>query len=81
MDGICRTHGQLIFSLSGHLHHVTCLALGSDDNTVVSGSKDKTIWVWNLRLGNPVKTMEGHTGTVTSLAVFDEGPQLDQYNK
>ena len=61
----------MIFSLSGHQHHVTCLALGSDDNTIISGSKDKSVRVWNLKLGNLVKTLEGHTATVTCVAIQD----------
>jgi WD40 repeat protein len=42
------------------------------DNTLASGSWDKTIKIWDTVNGNELKTLEGHTGTVKALAVLPD---------
>jgi WD40 repeat protein len=36
---------------------------------VVSGSNDKTVRVWDLQTGKQLQLLQGHTGTVTSVAL------------
>jgi len=38
-----------------------------DENLLVSGSADKTVRVWDVRSGEPVATLEGHTRSVWSV--------------
>src|SRR5690606_23698875 len=47
--------------LSGHAQSVYCLAWRQEEGVVFSGSKDKTIKVWNLAssTGAPVADMSG----------------------
>ena len=35
-----------------------------ENNTLVSGSYDKTIKVWDLKSGQVLRTLKGHSGTI-----------------
>lgn len=51
--------------LKGHDDHViTCLQFSG--NTIVSGSDDNTLKVWNATTGKCMRTLTGHTGGVWS---------------
>jgi WD40 repeat protein len=43
---------------------------------LVSGSQDKTIKLWNLRTGQLLRTIKGHAGAVTSVALSPNGETL-----
>ena len=53
--------------LTGHKGHVTSVAF--DAQHIVSGSRDKTIKVWDRETGALVHTLTGHEGAVTSVAL------------
>jgi WD40 repeat protein len=62
--------------LLGHSDCVMALAplQWSTENThsfLASGSRDLTVIIWDLVTGMPVRTLEGHTATVTSLCIPD----------
>jgi len=40
---------------------------------LVSGSKDKTIELWNLITGIEIGTLDGHKGEVKALAISKDG--------
>ena len=40
-----------------------------DAHHIVSGSRDKTVKVWDLETGTLVRTLTGHEGEVTSVAL------------
>ena len=63
----------IITTLSGHLKGVTAVAFSPDGNYLVSGSKDKTIKVWELDTGKVLRTIEGHKKIVNSVAVSNDG--------
>ena len=46
---------------------ISCLALSSDDSTLVAGSRD--IKIWHLACRTLLKTLTGHTGQVRCLLV------------
>jgi guanine nucleotide-binding protein subunit beta-2-like 1 protein len=53
---------EYVGSLFGHNGWVTALTVGQDSNgkpLLVSGSRDKTLIVWNLNLENPVEFVAG----------------------
>ena len=52
-------------NLEGHYNAVYCIKASA--NTVLSGSADKTVRLWDLRTGKCARTMEGHTGIVYSV--------------
>ncbi len=48
------------------------LAISPDGRTLISGSKDKTIKIWNLSAGELLHTLSGHDGGVKA-AVSPDG--------
>jgi hypothetical protein len=51
---------------------------------VVSGSQDKTVRLWSVESGELVRTLEGHTGLVTSVSFSPSGEHVlseERYNK
>jgi F-box and WD-40 domain protein CDC4 len=59
--------GQLIKSLEGHQGGVWALAATKD--TLVSGSTDRTVRIWDLKTWNCTHVFGGHTSTVRCLAI------------
>jgi len=61
LDEITGTQTAL---LSGHTGGVYSLAFSPDRTSLVSGSYDKTVKLWDLQTGGVVKTFYGHTSFV-----------------
>ncbi|WP_414734144.1 WD40 repeat domain-containing protein, partial [Crocosphaera watsonii] len=47
--------------------------MSADGKTVVSGSWDDTIKVWNLATGQLLRTLEGHSRRVFSVGISADG--------
>lgn len=60
-------------TLAGHADAVLCVAIAPDGQTIVSGSRDKTIKVWNLETGTEIRTLQGHLDAVNAVAFSDRG--------
>jgi WD40 repeat protein len=60
--------GSKIAVLSGHTDWVKSLTLLQDGTSLVSGSYDKTIKLWDMQTGGVVKTLWGHAGRVFSVS-------------
>lgn len=67
--------GQLVRSLDGHQGGVWALAATKD--TLVSGSTDRTVRIWDLKTGNCTHVFGGHTSTVRCLAIVK--PETVEY--
>jgi len=50
--------GPLLRTLRGHSHDVTCVAISPDGRLAVSGSRDKTLKVWDLSSGRELRTLK-----------------------
>ena len=73
----------LLTTLTGHALTVTSAAITADHNTLISGSKDNTIKLWNPESGQLKRTLTGHTGVVDYLNVTPDGKYVvsaDSYN-
>jgi WD40 repeat protein len=63
-------------TLTAHTDAVFSLAIMPDGKTLVTGSGDKTIKIWNLSTGELKNTLIGHTDAVFSLAMTPDGQTL-----
>ncbi len=63
-------------TLSGNLGIVESVAISPDGQTLASGSKDKTIKLWNLQTGKPKNTISKLSGKVNSLTFSPDGKFL-----
>ena len=48
---------------------VNCLTFSSDGTSLVSGSQDSSVKLWDLQTGGVVKTFSGHTDAVLSVSI------------
>ncbi|AKG20878.1 WD40 repeat domain-containing protein [Calothrix sp. 336/3] len=67
---------ELKHTLMGHSHIVTALAMSSDRQILVSGSKDKMIKIWHLGSGELLKTLPGHIDGVCAIALSPNGQTI-----
>jgi len=61
-------YGNCVHIIQGHTRDVFCLIRFKD--MLVSGSNDNTIKCWSLSSYECIKTLKGHTYTVSCLAVY-----------
>ncbi len=59
--------------LVGHTDRVCSVSFSSDGETLVSGSYDKTIKLWNVGTGKEICTLTGHNDIVTSVSFSPDG--------
>lgn len=64
---------QSLMVLRGHTRSVWSLAVAADKRTIVSGSKDNTLKVWNRGNANSRSTLKGHIDTIRGVAITPDG--------
>ncbi|MBL8794792.1 MAG: protein kinase [Planctomycetia bacterium] len=64
------------FTLRGHDHVVSAVAVGADGRLLATGSYDRQIKLWDRTTGQLRATLTGHQGWVTSLALSPDGKTL-----
>ena len=62
--------------LKGHSASVWSVAFSCDGTRVVSGSKDKSICVWDASMGKLERILEGHSEPVLSVAFSRDGTRV-----
>ena len=65
--------GPLTRTLDGHSGPVSAVALSADGRTVVSGSYDNSIKVWDVNSGDCLRTLDGHSNWVNAVALSADG--------
>jgi hypothetical protein len=63
-------------TLGGHTAAVMCVAFLPDGQTAVTGSRDRTVKLWDLKACRVIRTLEAHTGPVFALAVSPDGAHV-----
>ena len=51
--------------------NVVCVCFSSDGKQIASGSRDKTVKIWNASSGELQSTLAGHTASVTQVEFID----------
>ncbi|HEY9693937.1 MAG TPA: hypothetical protein V6D15_17175 [Oculatellaceae cyanobacterium] len=62
-----------IHTIIGHSDWVRSVAISPNNQTLISGSFDKKIKIWDLASGELINTLSGHTKAVFSVAVSLDG--------
>ncbi|WP_249268059.1 WD40 repeat domain-containing protein [Microcystis aeruginosa FBCC-A68] len=62
--------------LEGHDSYVQSVNFSPDGKTLVSGSDDGTIKLWNVETGKEIRTLKGHDGYVSSVNFSPDGKTL-----
>ncbi|TPX66522.1 hypothetical protein CcCBS67573_g07802 [Chytriomyces confervae] len=60
-------------TLFGHSKPVTSVAVSPDSTTIISGSKDQTLKLWDVQTGECQATLEGHKNDVNAVAITPDG--------
>ncbi|KAJ6575629.1 WD40 repeat-like protein [Mycena vulgaris] len=64
--------GQLLSRLR-HDDSVNSVAFSSDGSRAISGSRDKTIRIWNVSTGKQLQQLDGHNDSVNSVTFSSDG--------
>lgn len=63
----------------GHKDFVLSVTTTSNDEYILSGSKDRGVLFWDTKSGNPLLMLQGHKNSVISVAVSNGQPLGPQY--
>jgi GTPase SAR1 family protein len=66
-------HGDFPHAVKSWDYALTALAVSADGQCAVSGSEDNTLGIWDLKTGENVAQLRGHTGPVRSVAMLPGG--------
>lgn len=67
--------GQTIRAYTGHSAKVNSLAATPDGKLIVTGSKDKSVRIWDANTNKQLWSFQGHLGQVTAVALRPDGRQ------
>ena len=62
--------------MTGHSSYVSSVALSRDRKTIISGSADKTIRIWDTETEKEVRILTGHSNKILSIALSRDGKTI-----
>lgn len=62
--------------LKGHTRSVRAVAFSPDGRLLASGGEDRTVRLWDVVTGSPVRTLEGHAGEYACVAFSGDGRRI-----
>ena len=62
--------------MQGHTDYIRTLAFVPNSTTLVSGSDDNTIRLWDIDTGNQLALLTGHTDNIFAVAISPDGTIL-----
>lgn len=65
----------------GYTGEINSVSFSPGGRTIVSGSGDRTIRLWDVRSGEELQQSEGHTGWVTSVSFSPDGHTIVSASK
>ncbi|MDE0313890.1 MAG: hypothetical protein OXM61_03230, partial [Candidatus Poribacteria bacterium] len=68
--------GQELDLYTGHTAEVLSISFSPDGTTIVSGSDDKTIRLWDTNTGEHIRTLSGHTNSVNGVSFSPDGTTI-----
>lgn len=67
---------ECLKTLSGHEGSVVSVVESKDGKTIISGSRDNTIKIWDKETGKCLKTLTGHTDQINSVVLTPDGKEI-----
>jgi WD40 repeat protein len=67
---------RCVRTLKSHLAAVNAIAITPDSTTLISGSDDRQVNLWNLKTGKWLYTFSGQAEAVLSVAISPDGKQI-----
>lgn len=65
-----------IYAQLGHSNRISTIAISPDGRTIISGSQDNTIKLWDVASGRELKTLSGHSDVVSVVAYSPDGQTI-----
>jgi len=62
--------------LGGHQNRISTVDVSLDGKTIASGSRDKTVRLWDVESGQEVAVLHGHTDYVNRVQFSTDGKSL-----
>ncbi|CAB3980130.1 WD-40 repeat [Paramuricea clavata] len=63
--------GKVVRTLTGHSRAVLHCEFSQDGELLATCSADKTVLLWNVETGEPLRSLEGHTAEVTCCCFYE----------